>query len=75
MFYSRTKHIEINYHFVQERVACRQLDVWFITSKDQVADIFTKGLSGPCFCELQGKLTVTNGQLSLRGRMETKHQD
>jgi hypothetical protein len=44
-FYGRTKHIEIDFHFVRERVARRQLKVWFISSADQVADGFTKSLS------------------------------
>jgi hypothetical protein len=38
------KHIEIDYHFVRERVANKQLEVWFIPSEDQLADGFTKPL-------------------------------
>jgi hypothetical protein len=44
MFHARAKHIEIDYHFVRERVAGRRLDIKFISSKDQVADGFTKAL-------------------------------
>jgi hypothetical protein len=43
-FHGRSKHIEIDFHFVRERVAQRQLDVRFISSTDQVADGFTKSL-------------------------------
>jgi hypothetical protein len=43
-FHGHTKHIEIDFHFVRERVARRQLDVRFISSADQVADGFTKSL-------------------------------
>jgi hypothetical protein len=43
-FHGRTKHIEIDFHFIHERVARRQLDVWFISSADQVAYEFTKSL-------------------------------
>jgi hypothetical protein len=43
-FHGRTKHIEIDFHFVHERVARRQLEVPFISSADQVADGFTKSL-------------------------------
>ena len=44
VFHARTKHIEVDYHFVRERVARKLLDVEFASSKDQVADGFTKPL-------------------------------
>jgi hypothetical protein len=43
-FHVHTKHIEVDFHFVHERVACRQLDVRFISSVDQLVDGFTKSL-------------------------------
>jgi histone deacetylase 1/2 len=42
MFYARTKHIEVDFHFVREKVAMGALDVRFVSSEDQVADAFTK---------------------------------
>ena len=44
VFHARTKHIEIDFYFVRERVANKSLEVKFISSKDQVADGFTKAL-------------------------------
>lgn len=44
IFHARTKHIEIDYHFVRERVAHNRLDIKFISTKDQIADEFTKTL-------------------------------
>jgi histone deacetylase 1/2 len=44
VFHARTKHIEIDFHFVRERVARKQLEVKFISSKDQIVDGFTEAL-------------------------------
>ena len=42
VFHARTKHIEIDFHFVRDRVAAGALQVKFISSSDQLADVFTK---------------------------------
>jgi hypothetical protein len=44
VFHARTKHIEIDFHFVRERVAQKLLEVRFISTGDQLADGFTKAL-------------------------------
>jgi histone deacetylase 1/2 len=44
VFHARMKHIEIDFHFVRERVARRLLEIRFIPTGDQVADGFTKPL-------------------------------
>jgi hypothetical protein len=45
VFHARTKHVEIGYHFVRERVTSKFLEVWFISTKYQIADGFTKPLA------------------------------
>ncbi|KAM1767634.1 hypothetical protein ACFX12_045703 [Malus domestica] len=47
--HQRTKHIEVDVHFVRERVAKQQLHVHFVSSNEQFVDILTKGLSAPLF--------------------------
>jgi len=44
VFHAKAKHIEIDFHFVQERVLKRQLQVRLISTKDQLADGLTKAL-------------------------------
>jgi hypothetical protein len=61
VFHARTKHIEIDYHFVRERVAGRRLDIKFISSKDQVADGFTKALPVKELHEFRRNLNLSQG--------------
>jgi hypothetical protein len=58
VFHARTKHIEIYFHFVRERVASGDVIVKFVPSSDQLADILTKGLSSVRFHYLKDKLPV-----------------
>ena len=44
MLHARTKHIEVHYHFVQERVLDGNIDLTYVRTDEQVADIFTKAL-------------------------------
>ena len=44
MFHARAKHIEIDFHFIRERVMRKQLQVRFISSRDRLVDGFTKAL-------------------------------
>jgi hypothetical protein len=45
VFHARAKHIEIDFHFVKERVASKQLRIQLVSTKEQLADGFTKALS------------------------------
>jgi histone deacetylase 1/2 len=59
VFHARAKHIEIDFHFVRERVLKRQLEVRFIPSKDQVADGFTKPLPYRAFEDFKHNLNLS----------------
>jgi hypothetical protein len=44
VFHARAKHIELDFHFVRERVVRKLLQVRFISTKEQLADGFTEAL-------------------------------
>lgn len=58
MFHARTKHVEIDFHFVRERAVNNLLKIHFLSTHDQIADVFTKPLAAPRFFFLTSKLTV-----------------
>ncbi|XP_019199804.1 PREDICTED: uncharacterized protein LOC109193402 [Ipomoea nil] len=60
VFHARTKHVEIDYHFVRDKVASGDFIVSFVSTKDQLADIFTKPLPAPRFQTLRDKLNVVS---------------
>ncbi|XP_043714507.1 uncharacterized mitochondrial protein AtMg00810-like [Telopea speciosissima] len=65
VFHARSKHIELDYHFVREKVALGHLVTWFVPSRLQVADLFTKPLARWEFHALCLKLGLSS-RLSLR---------
>nr|GFC67893.1 ribonuclease H [Tanacetum cinerariifolium] len=43
---TRSKHIDIRYHFIKEHVENAVIEVYFINTEYQLVDIFTKALGG-----------------------------
>ena len=56
--HQRTKHVEIDLHFVRERVALGQVRVLHVPTTSQYADVFTKGLPTSVFQEFRSSLNV-----------------
>jgi len=69
IYHARTKHIEIDYHFVRDQVTDKLLNVRFISGKDQIADVLTKPLPASWFLLLASNLNVRPPTSSLRGRI------
>ena len=63
VFHARTKHIEIDFHFVREKVALGALDVRFISSGDQLADVFTKPVTHLMLYKFRSNLNLVHDDL------------
>jgi len=48
-FHARTKHIDIQHHFVRECIEKGQITLAYCSTTDMTADIFTKALPLPAF--------------------------
>ncbi|CAL2255962.1 unnamed protein product [Prunus armeniaca] len=49
--HSRIKHLDIDFHFVREQVQKKDLLVQYVSTDEQLTDVFTKGLHGPIFSQ------------------------
>lgn len=56
--HDQTKHIELNHHFIKELPMCGCSCTPFVKSHDQLADVFTKDLSGLSFSSIVRKLEI-----------------
>jgi hypothetical protein len=65
VFHARMKHIEVDYHFIREKVLNCDVLLKFISTGDQIVDIFTRGLSLARFLFLKSKLMVLSSPISL----------
>ncbi|KAM1195833.1 hypothetical protein ACFX2J_022268 [Malus domestica] len=70
VFHARTRHVEVDYHYVREKVVLNKLKVLYLSTHDQIVDIFTKGLSVTRFRYLFSKLLVLFHPVSLRRLLE-----
>ncbi|GJY30647.1 ribonuclease H-like domain-containing protein [Tanacetum coccineum] len=65
--HQRTKHIEIDIHFVRDFVASGQVRVLHVPSRFQFANIFTKGLPTALFIEFRSSLNVRRSPAHTEG--------
>lgn len=68
MFHAHNEHIKVKYHFIHKKVLDGDILVKFISTTDQLANIFTKGFSFARFSLLKSKLsTLTLSHLLVEG--------
>ena len=67
VFHGRTKHIEINVHFIKDKVTEKHLRVQYVNTTNQAADIFTKGLHPRRLQYLKSKLRVVDQSAQFEG--------
>lgn len=67
VFHARTKHIEIDFHYVRDQVLQKKIQVAFVSTKDQLADALTKPLASARFASLRDNLHVQELPIRLRG--------
>ena len=75
VFHARSKHIELDYHFVRERVARGLLVTQHISSGNQVADLFTKPMSKTALQYFRNKLCLQPRQSLREGVNHISHID
>ncbi|KAJ9554618.1 hypothetical protein OSB04_018663 [Centaurea solstitialis] len=59
--HTRTKHIDIRYHFIKDHVERGTIELYFVSTEYQLADLFTKPLDEKRFNFLISKLGIQGG--------------
>jgi hypothetical protein len=60
--YSRTKHIDIRYHFLRDHQQRGDFEIAYVSTKEQLAYIFTKPLDEKTFSKLRNELNILDSR-------------
>jgi hypothetical protein len=67
VYHVRTKHIEVHYHFIREKVLAREINLIHVSTEDQIVDIFTKAFGIDKLKKFRKMFGVLKVDSSLRG--------
>lgn len=70
VLHARVKHVELDIHFVRDKVLSGALQVNHVPGKDQVADIFTRPLTIGNFARCRDKLNVVSLARVVQGKYQ-----
>jgi hypothetical protein len=60
--HSRTKHIDIRYHFLRDHQQKGDIEIVYVNTKEQLVDIFTKPLDEQTFTKLRHELNILDSR-------------
>jgi hypothetical protein len=58
-WHARTKHIDVRYHWIREAVEDEKIEIEYVPTAENIADIFTKALPRPAFIKLRAMLGLS----------------
>ncbi len=70
VYHAKTKHIEVHYHFIREKVLTKEIDLIHVSTEDQIVDIFTKALGTDKLKKFRQMLGVLEVDLNFKGSVE-----
>jgi len=65
--HDKTKHIEVDKHSIKEKIEDSSIELSFVKSEDQLAEIFTKAITGKTFTRVLSKLSIGDPTARLKG--------
>ena len=65
-YHARSKHIDIRHHFVKAAARREEVDIQWVESAKQLADVFTKPLDTPTFLRLRQRMRGTTDAAKTR---------
>ena len=68
VFHERSKHIELKYHFVRDCVEEKKIELEFVPTEHQLADMLTKPLGRVRLAELRSRIGMVEVSPGLKPR-------